>query len=66
MKDSQGADLVGIQVLTLAIITGLVTVLSWAYYFPIKRLGSLKVPKSIEVIGRDAIMNANSKALDLK
>lgn len=65
-KDRQGAGLVGIQVLTLTIITGLVAVLSWLYFFPIKRLGQLKIPRSIEVIGRDAIMNANSKGLDLK
>jgi len=64
--ENQGADLLGVQVLSLSIITALATVLSWIYFFPMKRLNSLKVPRSIEVLGRDAIMNANSKGLDLK
>lgn len=47
-------------------MTLIVSILSWAFFFPIKRLGALRIPKSIEVIGRDAIMNANSKGLDLQ
>ena len=49
----------------LALITILVLVVSWGFFFPMKRLDRLRVRKSIEVIGRDTIMNAESKGLDL-
>ena len=36
------------------------------YYFPVKRFNLLRIPKSVEILGRDAIMNANSKGLDIE
>jgi ammonia channel protein AmtB len=49
----------------IGVIGGTVAAISWIYFFPVKRLGGLRVPKSIEVLGRDTIINANSKGLDL-
>ena len=46
-------------------MTILILCVSWAYFFPLKRMGHLKVPKSHEVLGRDTIMNAVSQGLVL-
>ena len=58
-------DRLGTQLLGLALITTLVLSVSWGYFFPMKRMNQLRVPKSTEVLGRDTIMNAVSKGLDL-
>jgi ammonia channel protein AmtB len=63
---TQGINQIGTQILGFALVTVYVTVLSWVYFFPIKRLNYLRIPKSVEVLGRDAIMNANSKGLDIE
>jgi len=57
--------MVGTQMIGIGVIGGIVAVISWIYFFPVKRLGGLRVPKSIEILGRDTIINANSKGLDL-
>lgn len=51
--------------MALALIALLTIIISWAYFFPMKRLGKLRISKGIEVIGRDTLMNAESKGLDL-
>jgi ammonia channel protein AmtB len=51
-------DLLGTELLGLASVTILALVLSWLYFFPMKRLDYLRVSKSVEVLGRDTIMNA--------
>ena len=61
-----GTDLIGIQVLSFVVITGTMAFAAWVYFFPFQRLGNLKVPRRVEILGRDAIMNANSKGLDLE
>jgi len=58
-------DRLGTQLLGLALITVLVLGVSWGYFLPMKRVNQLRVPKSTEVLGRDTIMNAVSKGLDL-
>ena len=58
-------DLLGTELLGLASVTILALVLSWVYFFPMKRLNYLRVTKSMEVLGRDTIINAQSKGLDL-
>ena len=62
----EGVDSLGTQLLGLALIGILVIILSWIYFFPMKRLGRLRVSKAVEVMGRDTIMNAESKGLDLE
>jgi len=59
------ADRIGTQLLGLALITILVLIVTWGYFFPMKRLNLLKVDKSTEVLGRDTIMNAVSKTIEL-
>jgi ammonia channel protein AmtB len=65
VTDTTNLDLLGTQLLGLALISILVLVVSWGFFFPMKRLDHLRVSKSTEVIGRDTIMNAESKGLDL-
>jgi len=66
VTDTSTLDLLGTQLLGLALITILVIVISWGFFFPMKRLDYLRVTKSTEVIGRDTIMNAESKGLELE
>jgi hypothetical protein len=40
-------------------------ILSWVYFFTLKRMKWLRVSKAVEVLGRDTIMNAESKGLEL-
>ena len=58
-------DMLGTQLLGFALITILVVVVTWGFFFPMKRLHKLRIDKSVEVIGRDTLMNAESKGLDL-
>ena len=60
-----GVDSLGTQLLGLALVSVVVIVVSWIYFFPMKRLNKLRVNKAVEVIGRDTLMNAESKGLDL-
>ena len=40
-------------------------ILSWIYFFVFKRLGYLRIELAYEVLGRDTVMNAESKGLEL-
>lgn len=64
-KESIGPVLFGIQVLTFTIVTAIITIFSWIYFFFIHKMGWLKVEKSVEVLGRDAVMNSMGKDIDL-
>lgn len=59
------SELIGIQVLTLVIVTAIVASFSWVYFFFIHKMGWLKVEKAVEVVGRDAVMNSTAKDIDL-
>lgn len=63
--DVGNMDLLGTQLLGISLVAIYSMVLSWTYFFPLKRLKKLRISKSIEVIGHDTIMNARSKGLDL-
>lgn len=63
--DIGNMDLLGTQLLGLSLVAIYSMVISWAYFFPLKRLKKLRISKSTEVIGHDTIMNARSKGLDL-
>jgi ammonia channel protein AmtB len=62
----ENLDSLGTELLGLGLIAILVLAISLLYFFPMKRLGKLRVPKAIEVIGRDTVMNAQSKGLDIE
>ena len=64
-NNTSNVDMLGTQLLGFALITILVVVITWGFYFPMKRLNKLRIDKSVEVIGRDTLMNAESKGLDL-
>jgi len=66
VSEANNLDSLGTQLLGIALITILVIVITWIYFFPMKRMNRLRVNKGIEVIGRDTIMNAQSKGLDLE
>lgn len=66
VSEQRSLDSLGTELLGFALISILVIVISWIYFFPIKRLGRLRVKKGVEVIGRDTLMNAQSKGLDLE
>ena len=38
--------------------------MSWFYFFIVKRCKLLRLKKAEEVIGMDALMNANNKGMD--
>lgn len=58
-------DSIGTQFLGFALITIYVIILSWIYFFVFKRLGYLRIELAYEVLGRDTVMNAESKGLEL-
>ena len=64
-NNTSNVDMLGTQLLGFALITILVVVITWGFFFPMKRLNKLRIDKSVEVIGRDTLMNAESKGLDL-
>ena len=65
VMNTNNIDMLGTQLLGFALITILVVVVTWGFFFPMKRLNKLRIEKSVEVIGRDTLMNAESKGLDL-
>jgi ammonia channel protein AmtB len=40
-------------------------IISWLYFFIVKRCKLLRLKKAEEVIGMDAIMNAKNKGMDV-
>jgi ammonia channel protein AmtB len=59
-------SLLGIQILGWAAVSVWTTVITWIYFFAFKRCRLLKVRKSQEILGLDAIMQAHSKRIDIK
>ena len=64
-ESSNNLDLLGTQLLALCLSMIISLVISWGYFFPMKRIKKLRIEKHVEVIGHDTIMNARSKGLDL-
>jgi len=64
-EDGGNMELLGTQLLGMCLVTIYSMVISWAYFFPLKRMNGMRISKAVEVIGRDTIMNARSKGLDL-
>jgi ammonia channel protein AmtB len=57
-EDGGNMDLLGTQLLGMCLVAIYSMVMSWAYFFPLKRLNGLRISKATEVIGHDTIMNA--------
>lgn len=64
-EDTGKMNRLGTQLLGMTLISVLTLVVSWAYFFPMQRFKKLRVPKSTEVLGRDTVMNAISKGIEL-
>lgn len=59
-------SILGIQFLGWAAIAVWTTVITWVYFFSLKRCKVLKVKKAHEIIGLDTLYQAKSKRIDLK
>lgn len=62
-KDS--GSLLGIQLLGFATISVWVLIVCWLYFFSLKRCRVLKVKKSQEILGLDAVDAAKAKGIDI-
>ena len=59
-------SLLGIQILGWAAVSVWTTVLTWVYFFSLKRCRILKVKQSQEILGLDAVMQAQSTRVEIK
>ena len=59
-------SILGIQILGWAAVSVWTTVITWVYFFSFKRCRLLKLKKAQEILGLDAIMQAQSKRIDIK
>jgi ammonia channel protein AmtB len=55
----------GIQLLGVITVTIYTFLISWFYFFPMKRLKLLKVNMAVEVLGMDTINDAESKNIPI-
>jgi ammonia channel protein AmtB len=62
----ESGSILGIQLLGWASVSVWTTVLTWIYFFSFKRCRVLKLKKSQEIIGLDALFQAKGKRIDLK
>ncbi len=56
----------GIQLLGWGTVTIWTTIITWIYFFSLKRCKLLKVKKAQEILGLDTINHARSKNIELK
>jgi ammonia channel protein AmtB len=59
-------SILGIQLLGWASVSVWTTVITWIYFFSLKRCKLLKVKKAQEILGLDTVYQATSKRIDLK
>jgi len=59
-------SILGIQLLGWASVSVWTTVITWIYFFSLKRCKLLKVKKAKEILGLDSVSQATSKRIDLK
>lgn len=62
----ESGSFIGIQFLSLVIMSCWAIVVSWVFFFPLKRCKLLKLKKAEEVLGMDTITYAKNKGLDIK
>ena len=63
---SDSGSYMGVQFLSLAIISIWAIIVSWIYFIVLKKCKVLKLKMSEEVLGMDTITFAQSKGLDIK
>jgi ammonia channel protein AmtB len=61
----ESGSFIGIQFLSLVIITMWTIIVSWIFFFPLKKCKLLRLKKAEEVVGMDALQNAKNKGLDV-
>jgi Amt family ammonium transporter len=62
----ESGSFIGIQFLSLVIITAWGIIISWIYFFILKRCKVLRLKKAEEVMGFDMIAYAKNKGLDIQ
>ena len=63
---ANSGSFIGIQFLSLAIITIWAIFVSWVFFFTFKKCKMLKLKKAEEILGLDTIANARHKGLDIQ
>jgi len=63
---SKSGQILGIQLLGWASVSVWTTVITWIYFFSFKRCRLLKLKKSQEIMGLDALEQAKSKNIKLE
>ena len=62
----ESGSFIGIQFLSLVIITAWAILISWTYFFLMKRCKVLRLKKEEEVMGMDMLAYAKNKGLDIE
>lgn len=62
----ESGSFIGIQFLSLVIITAWAIIISWIYFFILKRCKVLRLKKADEVMGQDMMAYAKNKGLDIQ
>ena len=62
----ESGSFIGIQFLSLVIITAWAIAISWIYFFILKKCKVLRLKKEEEVMGMDMIAYAKNKGLDIE
>jgi len=63
---SESGNFIGIQFLSFFIVSVWAIIVSWLYFFVLKRTKVLKLKKAEEIVGMDALAYAKNKGLDIK
>lgn len=61
----ESGSFIGIQFLSLVIITVWTIIVSWVYFYTLKKCKLLKLKKAEEVLGMDTISDARHKGIDI-
>ena len=56
---------IGVQFLSLVIMSAWAVLIAWVFFFPLKRCKVLKLKKAEEVLGQDTIADARNKGIDI-
>ena len=62
----ESGSFIGIQFLSLVIITAWAILISWTYFFLMKKCKVLRLKKEEEVMGMDMLAYAKNKGLDIE
>jgi Amt family ammonium transporter len=62
---SNSGNFLGVQFLSLVIITVWAILVTWVFYFPLKKCKLLRLKTSEEVVGHDTLASAKHKGIDI-